>query len=220
MSSKNYTYSETTEEMNHPHDDKPTIVVNTVTMEQRNPGGVYITRFTQEKTFPSGFNGRLEWTFDDLHMCIQTKEGAFWDEGEYLKVVGDRLEHHGLFHSFHRMSVEFLRRAAQSFRDNAYMPEVTTQEETISQPEEEVTEPVARARGRPRIYTDDEKRSKHREQALKSYYRRKALKEHLRTPVNGDEVSFPFAVNSKVLGDFYEEVTFKRTNGVYRKKQE
>ena len=79
---------------------------------------------------------------------------------------------------------------------------------------------MARSRGRPRIYTNDEKKSKHREQALKSYYRRKALKEHLREPVNGDEVSFPFMANSKVLGDFYEEVTFKRTNGVYRKKQE
>ena len=219
MSSKTYTYSETTEEKNRPHDE-PTIVVNTVTMEQRNPGGVYITHFTQEKTFPSGFHGRLEWTFDDLHMCIQTKEGAFWDEGEYVKVVGDRLEHHGLFHSFHKMSVEFLRRAAQSFRDNAYMPEVTTQEETSSPSEEDVTEPATRGRGRPRIYTDDEKRSKHREQALKSYYRRKALKEHLREPVNGDEVSFPFMVSSNVLGDFYEEVTFKRTNGAYRKKRE
>ena len=116
--------------------------------------------------------------------------------------------------------MSLLRRALDRFNEVNHVPSADTETETISQSDEEVEPHVTRSRGRPRIYTDDEKRSKHREQALKSYYRRKALKEHLREPVNGDEVSFPFAVNSKVLGDFYEEVTFKRTNGVYRKKQE
>ena len=229
MSSKSYTYSETSKQKNLPYDDEPTIVKNTVTMEERNSGGVDITHFAVEKTFPDGFSKRLEWTFDSLHMCIQTQECAFWDHGELMKLDGDKFANVGLFHPLHRISVEFLRRAAQSFRDNAYMQtsetdtqlsSPSTDEEFTSASHDELDRITNSRRGRPRIYTDDEKKSKHREQSLKSYYRRKALKEHLREPANGDEVSLPVSANSKVLGNFYEEVTFKRTNGTYRKKQE
>ena len=150
----------------------------------------------------------------------QYKDRLFlYDDGVICKVEGDRIVEPVRPH-FEKISVSLLRRALDRFNEVNHVPSADTETETISQSDEEVEPPVTRSRGRPRIYTDDEKRSKHREQALKSYYRRKALKEHLREPVNGDEVSFPFAVNSKVLGDFYEEVTFKRTNGVYRKKQE
>ena len=74
-------------------------------------------------------------------------------------------------------------------------------------------------RGRPKLYADDdEKRRKHREQALRSYYRRKALKEHLDEPADGDEVHITIDTSSKTLGDISEEVTFRRTNGNYRKR--
>ena len=74
-------------------------------------------------------------------------------------------------------------------------------------------------RGRPKLYADDdEKKRKHREQALRSYYRRKALKEHLDDPADGDEVHITIDTSSKTLGDISEEVTFRRTNGNYRKR--
>ena len=74
-------------------------------------------------------------------------------------------------------------------------------------------------RGRPKLYADDdEKKRKHREQALRSYYRRKALKEHLNEPADGDEVHITIDTSSKTLGDISEEVTFRRTNGNYRKR--
>ena len=74
-------------------------------------------------------------------------------------------------------------------------------------------------RGRPKLYADDdEKKRKHREQALRSYYRRKALKEHLNEPADGDEVKITIDTSSKTLGDISEEVTFRRTNGNYRKR--
>ena len=74
-------------------------------------------------------------------------------------------------------------------------------------------------RGRPKLYADDdEKKRKHREQALRSYYRRKALKEHLNEPADGDEVRITIDTSSKTLGDISEEVTFRRTNGNYRKR--
>ena len=74
-------------------------------------------------------------------------------------------------------------------------------------------------RGRPKLYADDnEKKRKHREQALRSYYRRKALKEHLNDPADGDELRITIDTSSKTLGDISEEVTFRRTNGSYRKR--
>ena len=74
-------------------------------------------------------------------------------------------------------------------------------------------------RGRPKLYTDDdEKKRRPREQALRSYYRRKALKEHLDESTDGDEVSITIDTSSKTLGDISEEVTFRRTNGGYRKR--
>ena len=74
-------------------------------------------------------------------------------------------------------------------------------------------------RGRPKLYADDdEKKRKHREQALRSYYRRKALKEHLDEPADGDEIRITIDTSSKTIGDINEEVTFRRTNGNYRKR--
>ena len=74
-------------------------------------------------------------------------------------------------------------------------------------------------RGRPKLYADeDEKKRKHREQSLRSYYRRKALKEHLNDPTDGDEVHITIDTFSKTLGDISEEVTFRKTNGSYRKR--
>ena len=74
-------------------------------------------------------------------------------------------------------------------------------------------------RGRPMLYADDdEKKHKHREQALRSYYKRKALKEHLNDPTDGDEVHITIDTFSKTIGDISEEVTFRRTNGSYRKR--
>lgn len=220
MSSKSYTYSETTEQRDRPQDE-PTIVTTTVTMEQRNSGGVDITHYIVEKKCPDGYGYKLDCACPGLHMCIQTPECAFWDKDGDIKVKEDKFYPVGLCHPYWRISVSFLRRAAQNFRDNAYkQEEVPPSDELILPSEYELERIMNPRRGRPRIYTDDEKKSKHREQALKSYYRRKALKQHLREPINGDEVSFPVSANSKVLGDFYEEVTFKRTNGTYRKKQE
>ena len=78
-------------------------------------------------------------------------------------------------------------------------------------------EPVEpRKRGRPILYSSDEERkAKHREQALRHYYRKKALTESSNT--TDDEVRLSITTHSKTLGDIAEDITFKRVNGRLRK---
>ena len=79
-------------------------------------------------------------------------------------------------------------------------------------------EPVEpRKRGRPILYSSDEERkAKHREQALRHYYRKKALNQANNT--NNDEVRLTISTHSKTLGDIAEDITFKRVNGRLRKQ--
>ena len=73
-----------------------------------------------------------------------------------------------------------------------------------------------RKRGRPTIYSSDEERkAKHREQALRHYYRKKALAERA---YSDDEVRLTITAHSKTLGDIDEDITFKRVNGRLRKQ--
>ena len=74
-------------------------------------------------------------------------------------------------------------------------------------------------RGRPSIYSSDEERkAKHREQALRYYYRKKALNDHSHSD-NDDEVRLTISTHSKTLGDIAEDITFKRVNGRLRKQR-
>ena len=76
-----------------------------------------------------------------------------------------------------------------------------------------------RRRGRPSIYSSDEERkAKHREQALRHYYRKKALQEQQNSH-SDDEVRLTISAHSKTLGDISEDITFKRVNGRLRKQQ-
>ena len=76
-----------------------------------------------------------------------------------------------------------------------------------------------RRRGRPSIYSSDEERkAKHREQALRHYYRKKALNEQ-HSSHSDDEVRLTISTHSKTLGDIEEDITFKRVNGRLRKQQ-
>ena len=77
-----------------------------------------------------------------------------------------------------------------------------------------------RRRGRPSIYSSDEERkAKHREQALRHYYRKKALQEQQNSH-SDDEVRLTISTHSKTLGDISEDITFKRVNGRLRKQHE
>ena len=59
-------------------------------------------------------------------------------------------------------------------------------------------QPVSK-RGRPKLYADsDEKKRKHREQALRSYYRRKALKEHLGEPTAASQMQSTLSAASQM----------------------
>ena len=80
-------------------------------------------------------------------------------------------------------------------------------------------EPVEpRKRGRPILYSSDEERkAKHREQALRHYYRKKALGES--NNADDDEVRLTISTHSKTLGDIEEDITFKRVNGRLRKQR-
>ena len=81
-------------------------------------------------------------------------------------------------------------------------------------------EPIktAKKRGRPSIYSSDEERkAKHREQALRHYYRKKALSES--NNADDDEVRLTISTHSKTLGDIEEDITFKRVNGRLRKQR-
>ena len=92
-------------------------------------------------------------------------------------------------------------------------------------------EPIktAKKRGRPSIYSSDEERKqKHREQALRHYYRKKALNEASNSHSDGsleslahppDEVRVTINTSSKTLGDIAEDITFKRVNGRLRKQR-
>ena len=76
-----------------------------------------------------------------------------------------------------------------------------------------------RKRGRPAIYsTDEERKQKHREQALRHYYRKKALNEQQNSH-SDDEVRLTISTHSKTLGDIAEDITFKRVNGRLRKQR-
>ena len=76
-----------------------------------------------------------------------------------------------------------------------------------------------RKRGRPAIYsTDEERKQKHREQALRHYYRKKALNEASNSH-SDDEVRVTINTSSKTLGDIAEDITFKRVNGRLRKQR-
>ena len=91
-----------------------------------------------------------------------------------------------------------------------------------------------RRRGRPSIYSSDEERkAKHREQALRHYYRKKALQEatslaasfesskkEQQNSHSDDEVRLTISTHSKTLGDISEDITFKRVNGRLRKQHE
>ena len=77
---------------------------------------------------------------------------------------------------------------------------------------------LPRRRGRPTIYSSDEERkAKHREQALRHYYRKKALNEQ-HSSHSDDEVRLTISTHSKTLGDIAEDITFKRVNGRLRKQ--
>ena len=82
-------------------------------------------------------------------------------------------------------------------------------------------EPIktAKKRGRPSLYsTDEERKQKHREQALRHYYRKKALNESSNSH-SDDEVRVTINTNSKTLGTIAEDITFKRVNGRLRKQR-
>ena len=82
-------------------------------------------------------------------------------------------------------------------------------------------EPVQpRRRGRPTLYSSDEERkAKHREQALRHYYRKKALSKTVQSFSDDDEVRLTISTHSKTLGDIAEDITFKRVNGRLRKQR-
>ena len=81
---------------------------------------------------------------------------------------------------------------------------------------EENETPQPRRRGRPTLYSSDEERkAKHREQALQYYYRKKAL--NSANNDSDDEVHVTINTHSKTLGDIAEDITFKRVNGRLRK---
>ena len=87
-----------------------------------------------------------------------------------------------------------------------------------------------RRRGRPSIYSSDEERkAKHREQALRHYYRKKALQESSKSHSDDgsleslahppEEVHVTINTKSKTLGNIAEDITFKRVNGRLRKQR-
>ena len=79
--------------------------------------------------------------------------------------------------------------------------------------------PQPRRRGRPTLYSSDEERkAKHREQALQYYYRKKALNS-AKNAANNDEINLTINTHSKTLGDIAEDITFKRVNGRLRKQR-
>ena len=78
---------------------------------------------------------------------------------------------------------------------------------------------IPKKRGRPTLYSSDEERkAKHREQALQYYYRKKALNS-ANTAANNDEINLTINTHSKTLGDIAEDITFKRVNGRLRKQR-
>ena len=78
---------------------------------------------------------------------------------------------------------------------------------------------IPKKRGRPTLYSSDEERkAKHREQALQYYYRKKALNS-ANNAANNDEINLTINAHSKTLGDIAEDITFKRVNGRLRKQR-
>ena len=90
--------------------------------------------------------------------------------------------------------------------------------EELKPKDNESVEP--RKRGRPTIYSSDEERkAKHREQALRHYYRKKALSKTVQSfNDSDDEINLTINTHSKTLGDIAEDITFKRVNGRLRKQ--
>ena len=87
------------------------------------------------------------------------------------------------------------------------------------QEETNTTVQEPRRRGRPTLYSSDEERkAKHREQALQYYYRKKALNS-ANNAANNDEINLTINTHSKTLGDIAEDITFKRVNGRLRKQR-
>ena len=89
---------------------------------------------------------------------------------------------------------------------------------------------IPKKRGRPTLYSSDEERkAKHREQALQYYYRKKALNSAKNATNNDgsleslahhpDEINLTINTHSKTLGDIAEDITFKRVNGRLRKQR-
>ena len=75
------------------------------------------------------------------------------------------------------------------------------------------------------MYTDDERKQKQREHALKCYYRKKALKQALEQGLQkeGDDgtITVTITYNSGKLGQITEEITYNvHENGKFIKKYE
>ena len=162
MFSIDYTYSEISDSKSHPK-LLPSVVKTTVVMEQVEPTRLRIVNYRSEVTSPTGQTNRVDYFLSNFHICIDTPECTFWHCDTQCQVEDDKIVN-PIFGFNNAISASFLRRAAQSFRDNAHMSDHSDEQ------------PKAK-RGRPVKYTTDERKIRHREQALRSYYRRKALKQ-------------------------------------------
>ena len=74
-------------------------------------------------------------------------------------------------------------------------------------------------RGRHRKYlNDDERKEAQQRHALMHHYRKEALEKYLKSNPNDEIITVKVNVSSKVLGEFNEEITYKRLqDGSYRK---
>jgi hypothetical protein len=74
-------------------------------------------------------------------------------------------------------------------------------------------------RGRHKKYlNDDERKEAQQRHALMHHYRKEALEKYLKSNPNDEIISVKVNVSSKVLGEFNEEITYKRLqDGSYRK---
>ena len=77
------------------------------------------------------------------------------------------------------------------------------------------------ARGRRKKYlNDDERKEAQQKHALIHHYRKEALENYLKSNPNDEIITVKVNVSSKVLGEFNEEITYKRLqDGSYRKTQ-
>ena len=88
---------------------------------------------------------------------------------------------------------------------------------------EKVPKPVIKkeTRGRHKKYSNDNDRKVAQQRhALLHHYRKEALMNYLKSNPNDDIITVKVNVESKVLGNISEEITYKRlTDGSYRKLQ-